>query len=385
MSMKNSPTLIDRKHPLSISIKERYALTQPGSSKQTFHIVLDTSSHPISFRVGDSVGVYAQNDPILVDHIIAALKASGHEKIVDKRSLETFSLRDFLLYKANLARITSSFLHLFYNYETSGEKKQTLDELLKHKERLTSYLSERDPLDLFQEYKDTQLPIQELCDQFGPLLPRFYSIASSPTHYPNELHLTVSIFTFSHHGEIRYGVASHFLCSLAHVGVTKIPIYIQANPHFTLPSNPEVPIILIGPGTGIAPFRAFLQERILSGSKGKNWLFFGERNRATDYFYEKELEEYRSSGKLDLDLAFSRDQSEKIYVQHRMLEQGKKLWQWLEEGAYFYVCGDADQMAKEVDEALHTVCQKEGGLSPEKAKEYIKNLRHTKRYLTDVY
>lgn len=387
MSTEISPPTPNRLHPALVTIKERVRLTKPGSTKQTFHVVLDTSEASLSFKVGDSLGIYPQNDPVLVDHLILAMRAKGDEEIFDTRSKTHFVLREFLTRKANLSRLTSSFLKLFYEYEPSHDQKNKLHHLLQqdNKTLLTHYLSSHDPLDLCKEYQNNQAPLQELCNQFGPLLPRFYSIASSPLVHKQEIHLTVALFTFSHQGEQRYGVGSHFLCSLAVPEQTAIPAYVQPTPHFYLPEDDSAPIILIGPGTGIAPYRAFLQERSARRSMGKNWVFFGERNRATDYLYEEDLERWREEGKICLDLAFSRDQEEKLYVQHLMLKQSTKVWNWLQEDAYFYVCGDAHRMAKDVDHALHEIVKQEGRLNEESAKAYVKQLRASKRYLADIY
>jgi sulfite reductase (NADPH) flavoprotein alpha-component len=203
--------------------------------------------------------------------------------------------------------------------------------------------------------------------------------------YKDEVHLTVALFSFTHQAEQRYGVGSHFLCHLATPKKTPVPIYVQPAHHFTLPSDSDTPIIMVGPGTGIAPYRAFMQERMIQGASGKNWLFFGERNRKSDYFYEEEFEKLKSDGKLRLDLAFSRDQKEKIYVQHKMYENARDLWAWLQDGAYFYVCGDAHRMAKDVEHSLQNIVQKQGNMSEEAARAYVKALRTQKRYLADVY
>jgi len=379
--------IIDRHHPVQARLKERFLLTQPPSTKKTFYITLDITSLPLQFKVGDSLGIYSQNDPRLVQHLIEAMHAKGDEQIIDPRSKLPISLWDFLSFKANLARLTSSFLQLFYTYEKEHDKKNTLHRLLQteNKPLLSQYLSQHDPLDLFKEYQNVEAPLQELCAQFGPLLPRFYSVASSPLLHKEEVHLTVALFTFTHQNEQRYGVGSHFLCHLAEIDKTPISLYVQPAPHFTLPSDDAKPIIMVGPGTGVAPFRAFLQERIAKGARGKNWLFFGERNRATDYFYQEEWEQWKGQGQLRLDLAFSRDQNQKIYVQDRMLESGKDLWAWIAEGAYFYVCGDAHHMAKDVEAMLQRIITEQGSMSPEDAKAYIKKMRVEKRYLADVY
>lgn len=383
--MENSG--FNRHHPAIVTIKQRVSLTQQGSTKNTYHIVLDTHHLSLPFTAGDSLALYPQNDPLLVSHLIQALKAQDSDRVTDPKTGQVVSLREFLTHKANLSRLTSSFLKLLYEYEPSHNKKKQLSHLLHEANRplLKQYLTEHDPLDLFKEYEGNQAPLEQLCAQFGPLLPRFYSIASSPRVYPHEIHLTVALTTFTHQGELRYGVASHFLNTLAQPHTTPISVYIQPTQHFRLPTDDTLPLILIGPGTGVAPYRAFLQERIASGARGKHWLFFGERNRSTDYLYAEELEQWKQKGQLQLDLAFSRDQSEKLYVQHLMRAKQELLWSWLQEGAILYVCGDAHHMAKEVDATLHSIAQEAGHLTPEEAKAYVKTLRASKRYLTDVY
>lgn len=387
-SKENLPTpLVDRLNPAKVKLKNRRSLTKSGSSKHTYHIVLDLQDAPLFFKVGDSIGIYPENDPLLVTHLIDAMKIDPEEIIQEPRSQQEMSVREFLTRKANLSRITSSFLKLFYEEIHSHDKKNTLRHLLsiENKPLLSQYLSMHDPLDLFQEFAEVKLSAQALCAQFSPLLPRFYSVASSQAVFPNEVHLTVALFTFHHGQERRYGVGSHFLCHLAQVDRTLIDAYVQPAKQFTLPSDDTLPIIMVGPGTGVAPFRAFIQERIHRGSKGLNWLFFGERNQATDFLYEEEWGSFVKEGHLKLDLAFSRDQEEKIYVQTRMYENANLLWQLLEQGAIFYVCGDAKHMAKDVEAMLSMIVSEQGDLDKEEAKAYIKHLKATKRYLTDVY
>ncbi len=383
----SSEPRIDRTNPATATIKERFLLTQNDSTKKTFHVSLDIEKSGICFKVGDSIAIFAQNDPILVKHLLAAMKATGQEVIIDPRSQQEMTLESFLSFKANLSRLTSSFLKLFHEYEPVHDKKNHLHRLLQQENKplLSQYLSTHDPLDLFKEYQEVAVPLQDLCAQFGPLLPRFYSVASSPLTHPGSVDLTVALFTFSHSGEQRFGVASHFLCNIAQLNQTRIPIYVQSAHTFTLPADDSVPIIMVGPGTGVAPFRAFMQERISRGATGENWLFFGERNQKTDFFYKEDWEKWIDDKKLRIDLAFSRDQADKIYVQHRMLEQAKDLWKWLQNGAYFYVCGDAHRMAKDVEAALVQIAGQVGAMSEEAAKAYVKSLRTQKRYLADVY
>jgi sulfite reductase (NADPH) flavoprotein alpha-component len=365
-----------RTNPYLSRIKERTLLTGPGSSKKTYHFSLNVEGSGISYQVGDSIGILPENDPKIVAQIIRCLKASGHEEIFDTRTNQTFAFKDYLLQKANLNRVNTSLFKLL------AEPNDLL--LAEKKADLMAYLHTHTLLDLLKLHRATLFP-QELCKSLLPLLPRFYSIASSQKVFPSEIHLTVAHVSYTIHGEVRFGVGTHFLCDEANVGTTPIPLYIQPSNHFTLPQDPSIPIIMIGPGTGVAPFRAFLQERIATHATGRNWLFFGERNRATDFHYRDFWLELESLGKLKLDLAFSRDQSNKIYVQHKMLEEKRKLWGWLQEGAQLYVCGDAEKMAKDVDATLHQIARVEGGLNEEGSRAYVKNLRAEKRYLLDVY
>lgn len=358
--------MIDRNHPAYVTIKERYPLTKFGSSKETYHVTLNLKESGIRFKPGDSLGVYAQNDPHLVQRLLQAMKASGNEEILHQGIILT--IREFLTSKANIFRLTSSFLKMVAPERASKE-----------------YIASNDPISFFKEFETAHIPLQQWCQLFSPLLPRFYSVASSLKTDQESVDLLVALLSFSQCGEMRYGVASHFLCHLAEMEKTPIPVYVQPAHRFGLPEDLHAPLIMVGPGTGVAPFRAFLQERSQLGSQGKHWLFFGERNRQFDFFYEAYWSHLVSQNKLKLDLAFSRDQSSKLYVQHKMHENRALLWKWIEEGAYFYVCGDADNMAKEVDAALHAIAISEGNMAPDQAKLYLKKMRQDKRYLLDVY
>jgi len=378
--MTISDKTFNRNNPATAVIKERFALTKPGSTKQVYHISLRIEQ-PLTFRVGDSIAIFPQNEKEHVEAILEVLGASGNETITDPRSKEPMSLSAFLLFKANLRQLTSSFLKSYQHYFPNPQ----LEALLENREKLSDYLKTHEPYDLLLAYKGFKLPLQELCALFSPLLPRFYSVASSPICHPEEVHLTVALTVYPWHEGQRYGVASRFLSHIAEIERTPIPIYVQKAPHFTLPQEDLTPIIMVGPGTGIAPFRGFMQERLARSAKGKNWLIFGERHKMHNYYYQEFWEELSSQGHLKLDTAFSRDQEEKIYVQHLMQTRGKELFAWLEEGAHFYVCGDAARMAKDVDAALHQIIQNQAALSPDAAKAYVKALKQTKRYLTDIY
>ncbi len=224
-----------------------------------------------------------------------------------------------------------------------------------------------------------KLPLASWLELLKPLQPRLYSISSSPLAHPQQVHLTVSTVRYG----ARKGVCSSFLADRAQA--LKVAIFPQVSKHFRLPEDDSVPVIMVGPGTGIAPFRAFLEEREARGAKGANWLFFGEQYAATDFYYQEQLQAWQAAGHLRLDTAFSRDQAEKVYVQQRMLEQGAQLWQWLEAGAYFYVCGDAQRMAKDVDAALRAIVAEHGGMDAGAAAAYVEALGRAKRYRRDVY
>jgi sulfite reductase (NADPH) flavoprotein alpha-component len=359
-----------RTQPYHAKIQERYSLTKPGSSKETTHIALAVRDFP--FEVGDSIGVFPENNHSVVDQI---LSVTGGGPIFDRRSNATLSFRDFLLTKANLTKCTSALLKLIPSSQTTS--------LLENKEQLQSFLQMHHLIDILRVFIPSPSP-QELANVLLPLMPRFYSVASSPHMFPKEIHLTVASLIYPSAGGLRHGVGSHFLCHQASFH-TSIPIYVQPSNGFTLPADPNAPIILIGPGTGIAPFRAFLQERMFLQQQGKNWLFFGERNRATDFYYEDYWLELERQNRLRLDLAFSRDSEEKTYVQHLLWERRAAIWEWIQNGAYLYVCGDAEKMAKDVDLTLHRIAAEQGNLIEEDAREFIKALRKERRYLQDVY
>jgi sulfite reductase (NADPH) flavoprotein alpha-component len=270
-----------------------------------------------------------------------------------------------------------------------GEQRNQLMELVDNPELLSEYIDTRDYVDILKEFDEATFESPEaFLSQLTPIVPRLYSIASSPQAHPNEVHLCISVVRYDTHGRAKKGLASGFLADHADMFVKNIPIYVQESRTFRLPKDPATDIIMCGPGAGIAPFRAFVEQRICDGATGRNWLIFGEQHRATDFLYGPEWLAYQKQGKLHrLDLAFSRDQAHKIYVQHRMLEQSRELWDWIQKGAYFYVCGDAKHMAKDVHQALIQIAQKEGGLSPEAAAEFVNVtlMRTDRRYLRDIY
>jgi sulfite reductase (NADPH) flavoprotein alpha-component len=270
-----------------------------------------------------------------------------------------------------------------------GEQRNRLMEIVDNSEVLGDYIYSRDYVDILEEFDEARFESPEIfLEQLSPVVPRLYSIASSLQAHPGEVHLCIAVVRYETHGREKTGLASGFFADHANLFVKNIPIYVQESRTFRLPADGSTDIIMIGPGTGIAPFRAFLEQRALEGARGRNWLIFGEQHRATDFLYGDEFMEFQRKGILSrFDVAFSRDQEHKIYVQHRMEEQAKELWAWLQNGAYFYVCGDAKRMAKDVHQMLIQIAQREGGLSPEAASEYINVtlMRTQRRYLRDVY
>ena len=372
-----------RTSPYFARIKERFLLTGPGSTKKTYHIALDVANANLSCKVGDSIGILPENSPDEVNGFLEEMQAKGDEIVHDARAKVSLSLKEFLSKRANLAKANSPLLRAIL--EKKGED-PAIEELLlpENRARLNAHLHTHTPLELLQLHKAPPFLPEELPALLLPLLPRFYSIANSLKMFPHEIHLTVADVDYEQNGKRRRGVGSYFLAELA-IETTPIPIYVQPSHSFTLPADSSSSIILVGPGTGIAPYRAFLQERLATQAEGRNWLFFGERNRKTDFYYETFWTDLEKQGRLRLSLAFSRDSTAKTYVQHRMFEERRSLWNWIENGAYFYVCGDAEEMAKDVDAMLHNIVGEESGLNETETRAFVKKLRLEKRYLTDVY
>lgn len=377
----------NKSNPFLASIKERCSLCKAGSQKSTFHVVVDLKGSGITYKVGDSIAVQPINDPHVVECTLRALKAKGKETIIDKHTKASFCLRDYLTKKSNLADVPRKLIFELSQRQPNAEKKKHLEFLLAEgqKEALKEYLESHEVWDVLAENEEVALSPETFCHMLLPLLPRFYSIASSMSAVGEEVHLTVAELAYETNGHMRRGVCTHYLCRLAPLYDSVVPVYIQPSNGFTLPADPNASIIMVGPGTGVAPYRAFMQEREAQHASGANWLFFGEWHRTSEFFYEEYWNKLVNGGKLRLDTAFSRDQKHKVYVQHRMMDRGKELFDLLEKGAYFYVCGDARRMAKDVDFALHEIVRIHGDLNESEVKEYIKKLKAEKRYLRDVY
>lgn len=363
-------------NPYPAQVMVNLNLNGQGSAKETRHLEIDLGDSGLSYEPGDALGVYPENNPRYVEDLLAALGLSGEEQVALGK--ETVDLRRAF---TNMLDITALSQPLIAKYAALIAS-ESLKALLEDEKAYNEYAFGRQILDLVKEYPPRGISAQQFVDLLRKIPPRLYSIASSLKAYPGQAHLLVAVVRYRSFGRDREGVCSNYLAR-AQVG-ERLPVYVQANKHFRLPESGDVPIIMVGPGTGLAPFRAYLQERRANGSRGKNWLFFGDQHRATDFLYGEELMAMHRDGFLTrLDLAFSRDQERKIYVQHRMLENSKELYGWLEEGAYFYVCGDASRMAKDVHQALLEVIAKEGGKTD--PQEYVDGLVAAKRYLQDVY
>ena len=387
MSASTQASTYTKDHPLLTRIIANRELSAPESEKDTRHFVVDIAGSGLTYTAGDSLGVFPTNRPLEVEEIIERLGATGWEAVALPRSAETVPLREALLQKFSLAGPTRRAVELFAQRATEPLERRRLEALLEppNAAQLAEFTAERHFVDLLHETPSVRLAPQEFVDLLRRLAPRLYSIASSPRRHPDEVHLTVSVVRYHSNRRDRHGVCSTYLADRVAPGETPVQVFV-AESHFRVPEDPRRDMIMVGPGAGIAPFRAFLQERAATAAPGRNWLFFGEQRRDCDFLYREELESWRSGGHLArLDLAFSRDQEERIYVQHRMLAAADELWRWLQGGAAFYVCGDAKRMAKDVDAALHRIIAEQGGLSPEAAAEQVKQLKRDGRYLRDVY
>lgn len=375
--------------PFPAIVTENRLLTKPGSAKETRHFVVSLAGSGLHYQAGDSLGVFPTNRREEVEEILRRLGATGEERVSPAmlKLAEPITLREALTARLALAGPTPRFVGLLAEKATEPGEKARLTGMLapEAKPVLTTFLEERQFVDLLAEFPSAKLTAQEFADQLRRLMPRLYSIASSPLLHANEVHLTVAVVRYETNHRERFGVCSTFLADRVQVGATPTPVFVSHS-HFGPPDDGAKDAIMVGPGTGIAPFRAFVQERVASGATGRNWVFFGDQHRATDFLYEEEWSAWCAAGKVArLDTAFSRDQTRKIYVQDRLREHAKEVWRWLAGGGHFYVCGDAKRMAKDVDVALHDIVAQEGGMEAAAAAEYVKQMRRDRRYQRDVY
>jgi sulfite reductase (NADPH) flavoprotein alpha-component len=380
-----SATLFSRKNPFPAPLLTRRNLAGPASEKETFHYEFSLEQSGLIYEPGDSLGVFPTNAAERVDEIINLLGFSAEDEVTGA-SGASIALRTALLRERTITTPSRQLVQLV------AERVPAARFLLEYcdpaqRAKLETYLWGRHVVDFVVEYPElrSKLSASELVSTLSKLQPRLYSIASSLKACPEQAHLLVTNVGFVSYGRARKGVCTSFLSERLEEGA-QVPVFIHSAKHFRLPEDPAASIIMIGVGTGLAPYRGYLQERAATGATGRNWLFFGEQRRAANFYHEKEWDAYLSSGLLTrLDTAFSRDQSQKIYVQHRLREAGREIWDWLSDGAYLYLCGDAERMAPDVDAALKAIAEEHGGLSHEAAAEYMGDLRSQKRYRRDVY
>jgi len=385
---QESPTY-SKDLPFPARVTENRLLSKPGSAKETRHFIVDISGSGLHYKAGDSLGIFPSNRAADVDELLALLGASGDEPVSPAmlKLSAPISLRQALTERLALAKPTRKIVETLAAKATDPQEKARLDGLLapESKDLLAGLLEEREFIDLLAENRSAKLTPQEFVDHLRKLMPRLYSIASSPRVHLSEIHLTVAVVRYDTNHRERIGVCSTFLADRVQVGTTAVPVFVSES-HFGPPADVSRDCIMIGPGTGVAPFRAFLQDRVAVGAGGRNWLFFGDQKKATDFLYEEEWAEYVRQGHLTrFDTAFSRDQVTKVYVQDRMRANAAELWRWLDGGAHFYVCGDAKRMAKDVDTTLHDIVAEQGGKTVQEAAEYVKQMKKDKRYQRDVY
>ncbi|WP_159710927.1 diflavin oxidoreductase [Geminicoccus flavidas] len=356
------------RHPFFAPMSERVTITSSRSSRETIHVELDLTDSAIVYEPGDSLAILPENDPRLVEQILERVGLGGDDAL----ARELTRTKDV----TTLSRATLEAWNRLHPHTELGE--------MLAGEGWRSFVADRQLIDLFETYGAT-VGRDELLQLLRPLPARSYSIASAPSAHPDAAHLLVSVVRWQSHGHQRNGVASSFLAD--RLGRNqKLGVFLKPNRHFRLPADPSTKVVMIGPGTGVAPFRAFLQHRRETGAPGQNWLFFGERNFTHDFYYQTELQDLKVDGVLSrIDLAFSRDQPEKIYVQDRMWQQRQDLWAWLQDGAHFYVCGDATRMAKDVDQTLNRIATEVGGLTDDRAKAWLQDATRAGRIQRDVY
>ena len=372
-----------RTNPFKAEVLENINLNGRGSNKETHHLELSLEGSGLSFEPGDSLGIYPENDPALVNLLLEETNWDPEQMVTVNKKGEVLPLKEALISHFEITTLTKPLLEKAAQLSAN----ENLQELLSpgNEDKLKAYLDGRDLLDLVRDFTPWIGSAQEFVLILRKMPSRLYSIAGSLTANPDEVHLTIGAVRYEAHGRERKGVCSILAAERLQPGDT-VPVYIQHNENFKLPKNSNTPIIMVGPGTGAAPFRSFMQEREEIGAAGKSWMFFGDQHFVTDFLYQTEWQKWLENGVLTkMDVAFSRDTAEKVYVQHRMIEHSQELFEWLQEGAHLYICGDEKHMAHDVHNTLLSIIEKEGGLSREKAEEYLAEMQQQKRYQRDVY
>ncbi len=372
-----------RTNPFYAEVLENINLNGRGSNKETRHLELSLEGSGLVYEPGDSLGIYPTNDPTLVDELIQTCGWNAEEAVTVHKNGDTLPLKEALTSHFEITVLTKPLLQKI----AALTKSESLHALLEegNEEKLKEYIAGRDLVDAARDFGPFEGTAADFTSILRKIPARLYSIASSLKANDEEVHLTIGAVRYDAHGRERQGVCSILCAERLQPGDT-LPVYIQHNQNFKLPQDPDAPIIMVGPGTGIAPFRSFMQEREEMGANGKSWLFFGDQHFVTDFLYQTEWQKWLKDGVLTkMDVAFSRDTEEKVYVQHQMKKQSKELFEWLEQGAYVYICGDEKHMAHDVHNTLLSIIQEEGAMSKEKAESYLANLQQQKRYQRDVY
>ncbi|MGG7219272.1 assimilatory sulfite reductase (NADPH) flavoprotein subunit [Bacillus sp. ATD] len=372
-----------RTNPFRAEVLENLNLNGRGSNKETRHVELSLEGSGLTYEPGDSLGVYPENDPELVELLLKEMNWDPEEIVTLNKQGDVRPLKEALISHYEITVLTKPLLEQAAQLTGSEE----LRELLApgNEENAKAYIEGRDLLDLVRDYGPFSVSAQQFVSILRKMPARLYSIASSLSANPDEVHLTIGAVRYDAHGRERKGVCSILCAERLQPGDT-LPVYVQHNQNFKLPKDPETPIIMVGPGTGVAPFRSFMQEREETGAEGKAWMFFGDQHFVTDFLYQTEWQNWLKDGVLTkMDVAFSRDTEEKVYVQHRMLEQSAELFEWLQEGAAVYICGDEKHMAHDVHNTLLEIIEKEGNMSREEAEAYLADMQQQKRYQRDVY
>ncbi|WP_226578650.1 assimilatory sulfite reductase (NADPH) flavoprotein subunit [Halobacillus litoralis] len=370
-----------KKAPFQAEVLENINLNGKGSNKETRHLEIDLEGSNLTYEPGDSLGIYPKNEETLVDELIKEMNWDPELSITVNKEGEVRALREALISHYEITVLTKPLLEKLAAFT----KDSSLKDLLESQEQVKTYIYGRDLLDFVKDFGPWEAGEEEFIGALRKIPARLYSIASSLRANPEEVHLTIGTVRYDSYGRKRTGVCSGQCAERTEAG-DQLSVYVQKNSSFKLPQDQDAPIIMIGAGTGIAPYRAFLEEREENEAAGKSWLFFGEQHFVTDFLYQIEWQKWLKEGVLSrMDVAFSRDTDEKVYVQHRMMEKSKELFEWIQSGAYIYVCGDEKYMAKDVQDTLLTILKNEGNLSNEEAEAYLTDLRKNKRYQRDVY
>ncbi len=378
-----APAVYSRTNPFPAKVLKNINLNGASSAKETRHIEISLEGSGLTYAPGYALGIAPSNDPELVSAILEEMNWDGESAVIINKQGDTMPLREALTTYFEITLLSKKILQQAAELTENEELKNLI--IVENADQLKEYTNGRDLLDMLRDFGPWNASAQDVVSLLRKMTPRLYSIASSIAAHPNEVHLTIGAVRYTAHGRERKGVCSVQVAERTQEGDT-LPVFVQPNKHFHLPESGEKDIIMVGPGTGIAPFRSFIEERAVTKATGKSWLFFGDQHEATDFLYKEELEAYQKDGVLTkIDTAWSRDTETKVYVQNKMLENSKELFEWIQNGAYFYVCGDKQRMAKDVHSALIDVIEKEGAMSREDAEAYLSDMQKQGRYQRDVY